>query len=132
MKLLSKQIERLRRNALDSSQYLQREMIEIDLVPEDSQYTQIRESICQALSLTDTLVLPSDLEAYHRMRQKDRVIVKFSSRKKRSDIIFKKKTLNVKPNDLKNLGFMSGKLFKSDSMCYENHQLFYRCRHLKK
>ena len=35
MKLLSKQIETLQRNALDSSQYLRREMIEINPVPED-------------------------------------------------------------------------------------------------
>ena len=35
MKLLSKQIETLQRNALDSSQYLRKEIIEINLVPED-------------------------------------------------------------------------------------------------
>ena len=34
-KLLSKQIETLQRNALDFSQYLRREMIEINPVPED-------------------------------------------------------------------------------------------------
>ena len=37
MKLLSKQIETLRRNTLDSSQYLREEIIEINLVPEDIQ-----------------------------------------------------------------------------------------------
>ena len=36
MKLLSKQIETLQRNALDSSQYLRKEIIEINLVPEDT------------------------------------------------------------------------------------------------
>ena len=47
MKLLSRQIETLQRNALDSSQYLRREMIEINLVPEDIQDMQLEESICQ-------------------------------------------------------------------------------------
>ena len=132
MKLLSKQIETLQRNTLDSSQYLRREMIEINPVPEDIQDMQLEESICQALSLTGTPVSAGDLEACHRMRRRDRVIVKFSSRKKRNYVIFKKKSLNGKSDELKNLGFTSAKLFISDSMCHENHQLFYRCRQLKR
>ena len=42
-KLLSKQIETLQRNVLDSSQYLRTEMIEINL---DIQDMQLEESIC--------------------------------------------------------------------------------------
>ena len=87
-KLLSKQIETLQRNTLDSLQYLRREMIEINLAPEDIQDMQLEESICQALSLTGNWV-----------------IVKFSSRKTRNDVIFKKKSLNGKSEELKNLGF---------------------------
>ena len=117
---------------LDSSQYLRREIIEINPVPEDIRDMQLEESICQALSLTDTPVSTGDLEACHRMRQRDWVIVKFSTRKKRNDVIFKKKSLNGKSDELKNLGFTSAKLFSSDSMCHENHQLFYRCRQLKR
>ena len=131
-KLLSKQIETLQRNALDSSQYLRRETIEINLVPEDIQDTQLEESICQALSLTGTPVSTGDLEACHRMRRRDRVIVKFSSRKKRSDVIFKKESLNGKSDELKNLGFTSMELFSSDSMYHENYQHSYRHRQLKR
>ena len=132
-KLLSKQIETLQRNTLDSSQYLRREMIEINPVPEDIQDMQLEESICQALSLTGTPVSTGDLEACHRMRRRDWVIVKFSSRKKkRNEVIFKKKSLNGKSDELKNLGFTSAKIFISESMCHENHQLFYRCRQLKR
>ena len=107
-------------------------MVEINPVPEDIQDMQLEESICQALSLTGTPVSAGDLEACHRMRRRDRVIVKFSSRKKRNDVIFKKKSLNGKSDELKNLGFTSAKLFISDLMCYENHQVFYECRQLKK
>ena len=90
-KLLSKQIKTLQRNALDSSEYFRREMIEINPVPEDIQDMQLEESICQDLSLTGTYVSAGDFEACHRMRRRDRVIVKFSSRRKRNDVIFKKK-----------------------------------------
>ena len=109
--LLSKQIETLHRNALDSSQYVRREMTEINPVPEDIQDKQLEESISQALSLTVTPVSAGDLEACHRMRQRDWVIVKFSSRKKRNGVIFKKKSLNGKSDKLKYLGFTSAKLF---------------------
>ena len=125
-KLLSKEIETLQRNALDSSQYLRREMIEINPVPEDIQDMQLEESICQALSLTGTPVSAGDHEVCHRMRRRDRMIVKLSSRKKWNDVIFKKKSLNGKSDELKNLVFTSEKLFISDSMYHENHQLFYR------
>ena len=60
------------------------------------------------------------------------MVVKFSSRRKRTDVIFKKKSLNRKSDELKNLGFTSAKLFISGLMCHENHQLFYRCRQLKR
>ena len=107
-------------------------MIEINPVPEDIQETQFEESIQQTLSLTGTPVSAHDLEECHRMRQRDRVIIKFSNRKKRNDVIFKKKSLNWKSDELKNLGFPSAKLFISDLMCHDNHQLFYRCRQLKR
>ena len=110
-KLFSKQIETLHRNALDSSQYFRREMTEINPVPEDIQDKQLEESISQALSLTVTPVSAGDLEACHRMRQRDWVIVKFSSRKKRNGVIFKKKSLNVKSDKLKNLGLRQRNYF---------------------
>ena len=55
-KLVSKQIEVLQRNILNSSQYLLREMIEINLVPEYIQDKQLEETMCKALSLAGTAV----------------------------------------------------------------------------
>ena len=86
-------------------------MTEINLVPEDIQDKQLEESICQALSLTVIPASAGDLEACHRMRRRDWGIVKFSSRKKRNGVIFKKKSLNGKSDKLKYLGFTSAKLF---------------------
>ena len=68
------------------------------------QDTQLEVSTCRALSLTGTIALLSELEACHRMKQKDW----------RFDAIFKKKSLNGKPNNL--LELMSEKLIVSDSM----------------
>ena len=81
VKLLSKQTEILQRNALDSSQYLWREMIKRNLISEDMQDMQLEEQICKAFSLTSAIISPGDNEACHKMMQKDHVIIKFSSRK---------------------------------------------------
>ena len=75
-KLLSKQIETLQRNALDSLQYLRREVIEINPVPDNIQDTHLEESIYQALSLTGTPISAGDHEGCHRIKRRDRVIVK--------------------------------------------------------
>ena len=109
-------------------------MIEINPVPQHIQDMQLEESICQALSLTGTPVFAGDFEVCHRMRYEE---IGWSScspaGKKRNDVFFKKKSLNGKSDELENLGFMSEKLFISDSMCHENNdQLFYRCRQLKR
>ena len=53
--------------------------------------TQAEESIYQALPLTGTLDLSSDLEACHRMRWKDWVIVRFPSKKKETTIFVNRK-----------------------------------------
>ena len=76
---------------MDSLQYLRREMIEINPVPEDIQDMRLEESICQALSLTGTPASTGDLEAHYRMRQRDQVIIKFSSKKKKEMTLFLKR-----------------------------------------
>ena len=112
-------------------------MIEISPVPEDIQNVQLEESIAK---LYPSLVLLFPLAIFKRATEWNEEI-RWSSiapaEKKRNDVIFKKKSLNGKSDELKNLGFTSAKLFdvtrcdSSDSMCHENHQLSYRCRQLK-
>ena len=75
-KLLSEQIETLQRNALGSLQFLRREVIEINSVPDNIQDTHLEESIYQALSLTGTPISAGDHEGCHRIKRRDRVIVK--------------------------------------------------------
>ena len=58
------------------------------------------------------------------------MIVKFKSRKQKQKILTDSKHLRNKSENLSQLKF-AGKLFISESMCHENHQLAYKCRQLK-
>ena len=64
------------------------------------------------------------------LEKRNRVIVKFKCRKQRQNVLFNRKKLKDKSSDITQLRF-SGKLFISESMSHENHQLAYRYRQLK-
>ena len=113
-----------------NAQYNRRETLEINPVPLDIADNALEQSVCQALSLTEIAVEPDDLQACHRMRKKDRVIIKFKCRKQKHHVLSNRKTLQNKSLDLTQSKF-SGILFVNESMCHENHQLAYKCRQLK-
>ena len=98
-------------------------------MPSDIADDVLEQSVCQALSLTRISVELDDLQACHHMRKKDRVI-KFKCRKQKHCVFSNHKTLQNKSLNLTQLKF-SGKLFLNESMCHENHQLAYKCCHLK-
>ena len=127
--LLTKIIQ-LERNAVTNSQYSRRETIELNPVPAEIHEDVLEESICKALSLAGVNVFPGDLQACHRMKRSDRVIVKFKCCKQKQSLIYKRKNLGTKSQELTNLKF-SGRLFVSESMSHENQQLAYKCRELK-
>ena len=64
------------------------------------------------------------------MKRSDRVIVKFKCRQQKNSVMYKRKNLGNKSQELCNLKF-SGRLFVNESMSYENQQLAYKCRQLK-
>ena len=99
-------------------------------MPSDIADDVLEQSVCQALSLKGTSVEPDDLQACHRMRKKDRVIIKLKCRKQKHHVLLNHKTLQNKSLVLTQLK-SSGKLFVNESMCHENHQLAYKCRQLK-
>ena len=72
-------IIQLERNAVTNSQYSRQETIELNLVPAEI-HNVLEDSICKALSLTGVNIVPEDLQACHRMKRSDRVIVKFKCR----------------------------------------------------
>ena len=87
-------------------------------------------NICKALSLTGHDVKSENLQACHHLKKKESVIVKFKCRKLKRRVFVNRKNLRNKSEDLRQLKF-SGKLFISESMCHENHQLAYKCCQLK-
>ena len=109
-------------NAVTNSQYSRRETIELNPVPAEIHEDVLEDSICKALSLTGVNVVPEDLQACHRMKRSDRVIVKFKCRKQKQSLIYKSKNIGTKSQELTNLKF-SERLFVSESMSHENQQL---------
>ena len=87
-------------------------------------------NICKALSITRLEVQPDDLQACHRLKRKESVILKCKCRNLKRSVLVNRKDPQNKSEDLRQLRF-SGKLFISESMCHENHQLAYKCRQLK-
>ena len=128
--LLLKQITNLERNALNNAQSVRRENIEVNPIPQSIPNTDLENKVCQALSLTGTTVTPDDLQACHRMKNKEKVIVKFKDRKQRNKVIFSRKELKSKGEQLRDLQF-GPSLFINDSVCFENQPLFYKCCQLK-
>ena len=127
--LLTKIIQ-LERNAVTNSQYSRIEIIELNTVPADITEDVLEENTCKALLLTGVNVVPNDLQACHRMKRSDRVIVKFKCCKQKTSVMYKRKNLGNKSQELSNLK-SSGRLFVSESMSHENQQLKYKCRQLK-
>ena len=73
--LLLDRIPQLKHNNLNNAQYNRSETLEINPVPSDIADDVLEQSVCQALSLTGTSVEPDDLQACHRMRKKDCIII---------------------------------------------------------
>ena len=98
-------IIQLERNAVTNSQYSRRETIELNPVPAEIHDDVLEENVCKALSLTGVNVVPEDLQACHRMKRSDRVILKFKCRKQKQSLIYKRKNLATKSQELTNLKF---------------------------
>ena len=128
--LLLERITQLERNNLNNAQHTRRETLEIKPVPSDIADDVLEQSMCQTLSLTGISVETDNLQACHRMRKKDRVIIKFKCRKQKHRVLSSRKVLQNKSLFLTQLKFPE-KLFLNESMCHKNHQLSCKCRQLK-
>ena len=125
--LLHSYIAKLEKNAVSNVQYHRRKTQELNPVSQDIHDNVREDTICKALPLTGQEFVPEDLHACHQMSNRDRVIDKFKDRKLKLNIQIKRKNLHKKSLEFSRLKF-SGKLFVSENMCFENHQLAYKCR----
>ena len=129
-RLLTERVVQLVRNAITNAQYHRQESVEVNPIPPSISDEELELNICKALSLTGHEAKPNDLQACHRLKKKESVIVKCKCRKLKQNVLVNRKNFRNKSEDLRQLKF-SGKLFISESMCHENHQLAYKCRQLK-
>ena len=128
-RLLTEKVLQLERSAVTNAQYHQRELVEVNPIPTSISDEKPKLNICETLSLTEHEVKLNDLQDCHRLKKKESVIVKFKCRKFKQKVLVNRKSLRSKSEDLRQLK-LSGKLFKLESMCHENHQLVYKCRQL--
>ena len=128
--LLFNRIINLERNAFSNAHYIRRKMLVINPVPHSINNVDFEEKVYKALPLTGTKVKPEDLDACHRMKKKDKMIIKFKNRKQRNQVIFKQKELKLKGENVLALQF-GPSLFTNDSMCLKSQILFYKYRQLK-
>ena len=123
-------IIQLEHKAVTNSQYSRQQTIELNPVPAEIHKDVLEESICKVLSLTGVNVVPEDLHTCHHMKRLHRVIVILKCHKKKQSLMYKRKNLGTKSQELTNLKFL-GRLFVSKSMSHKNQQLAYKYRQLK-
>ena len=124
------QLDRVERTALRNSQYARRESLELHGVPVS--FNDDLEG--KVLSLINAIapaakVKSKDVQAVHRLQNKDNVIIKFISRKKKHNAIIKRSQL--KRDDIKKEHDITGDIYLNESMCPEVKHLFYLCKRLK-
>ena len=96
-----------------NSQYSRQETIELNLVPAEIHEDALEDNIYK----TGVILVPEDLQACHQMKRLGRVIVKFKCHKQNQSLIYKRKNLGTKSQELTNLKFL-GRLFVSKSMSH--------------
>ena len=111
---LSNRITTLERSLHAQEPYSRRECLEIVGIPISINDKNLQSTVCNILSETDVPCDPEDLEDCHRTKG-DRTIVKFSSRRKSSEVLRKKEKKNI---DGSKFDFNAGvKLYINESLC---------------
>ena len=93
---MSEKIVLFERNAVNNAQYHRRESLEINPVRASIRDDVLESSVFKGPSLTGHNVKPYDLQAYHRLKKKDTVIVKFKCRKQKRSVLIDRKRLRNK------------------------------------
>ena len=129
-RLLTERIIQLERYAVNNAQYHRHESIEVNPVTTSISDEELEHNIYKSLSLIGHELFQINLKHAIVWTKKEAVIVKFKSSTQKRKILIDRKVLRNKSEKIIQLKF-TGKLFISESMCHENHQLEYKCRQLK-
>ena len=126
---LQARVIQLEREIYVSQQYSRRECLELTGVPKDVENKDVEDKVCEILQKIGVDVNPNDIEACHRLKKKDRTIIKFSSRKTCLKALINRKKL--KDLDKEEIGFPnSTKLFLNESLCPYYRGIWGKCRGL--
>ena len=89
---LLNRITKLERSLYAQEQYSRRECLEIVDIPISADDRNLQSAVCNIINKIDVPFGPEDLEDCHRIKG-DRTIVKFSSRRKSSEVLREKKKI---------------------------------------
>ena len=92
-RLLTEKVVHLERNAVTNAQYHRQELVEVNPIPPSISDEELELNICKSFSLTGHEVKPSNLQARHRLKKKESVIVKFKCRKLKQKVLVNRKNL---------------------------------------
>ena len=149
---LLKQLGSVERTANSNSQYARKETLEIHGIPESfGEGKQLEDNVLalvnglfthtaegdnpyvtandEAVEVAAPSVSIDDFHAIHRLKKKDRVIIKFTNRRKAHVVLRQKKKLMDKTFLLKH--DIRGKVYLNESMCPAYRYLFFVCKKLK-
>ena len=130
---LLRQLSDVERSSISNAQYVRRETLELQGIPEsfdadgglEGKVIALLNDIAPAADIVET-----DVQAVHRLSKKDIVIVKLISRKKKQELITKRAKL--KEDAIRRRHGITGGVWLNESMCPQIRKLHYHCRKLKK
>ena len=131
--LLMKKMQNVEKTANGNAQYSRKETFEIYGISEKVSDSKVEEKVLQIMNELKDDDTPayqsSEIQAYHRLKNRSKVICKMVARKRMRQVINSRKKL--KNTELK-CGGVGEKVIISESMCPAFAQIDYYARHLKK
>ena len=127
------------RTSISNAQYARRESLELHGVP--AAFDEGSGLEAKVINLMNDIapeahIVPADVQAIHRLKKRDNVIIKFVSRKKKQHVITKRASLRETAIKRKH-GIIANDtdramIYLNESMCTPVKKLFYLCKLLKK
>ena len=127
--VLQRRVTTAERRSFAIEQYSRSECIEISGIPTSVQHNDLEDKTLQVFKKIDINVLPENIEACHRLSSKNaNIIVKFSKRKDRANVLDNKRKL--KDLDMSDIGLETNKVFLNWNLCPYYKSLRWKCKKL--
>ncbi|XP_057310282.1 uncharacterized protein LOC130648259 [Hydractinia symbiolongicarpus] len=124
---LATRITTLERRCFSNEQYSRRECVEVTGIDELVGDDYIEEKLCHILKKIDIDITPDNIKACHRLKKRDRVIVKFSRRKDCLETLFNRSKL--KNIDGRVFDLSAGtKIYINESLCSYYKNIWNKCK----